>query len=219
MVSFTSHLKKDRYRVVDGKSTIELKLKTPNQLFDERDPSPFRERDLDDDAVRYIVSAYRELSSDREAKLSLYFASLGDFENNTDTIRRAIHAHFEYEAELKRRELRFIFKQGFISLFIGLTFLLVCTWFSHAVPTEKTTGIFHSLLGEWLLLMGWVATWKPISIFLYEWWPIQSAQNILRELSKIEVHIHPIEASTIIAESTRETRTEVPLATRLPMTS
>ena len=32
-----------RYPVIDGKASVELKLRTPRQLFDERDPAPFRD--------------------------------------------------------------------------------------------------------------------------------------------------------------------------------
>lgn len=183
---------KNRYRMVDGKPTIDLKLKTPNQLFDERDPAPFRDRDLDDDAVRYIVSSYKELPTEKEATLSLYFASMGGFEG-TDEIRRAIHSYFVYEAEQKRRELRETFKHGFISLAIGLSFLLTCTWFSITVDAEGS--LFRSLMKEWLMLMGWVSTWKPISIFLYEWWPIRGAMRTLRELGEIEILFYTTEAA------------------------
>ncbi|MCM2281137.1 MAG: hypothetical protein NDI61_04750 [Bdellovibrionaceae bacterium] len=182
----------NRYRMIDGKPTIDLKLKTPHQLFDERDPAPFRERDLDDDAVRYIVSSYKELPSEKGATLSLYIANMASFEGNPDEIRRAIHTYFIYEAELKRRELRDTFKHGLISLVIGLSFLAICTWFSMTVNAEG--HLFRSILKEWLMLMGWVATWKPISIFLYEWWPIRGAMHILRDLGQIEIQVYAPES-------------------------
>lgn len=191
MDSFTPK-QKDRYRVIDGKASIDLKLKSPHHLFDERDPAPFRDRDLDDDAVRYIVSSYRDVASASDVKISLYFAGMGEFDGNSDIIRKAIHGYFSFEAELKRRELKETFKQGFISLFIGLTFLLACTGFTHAVPNVENPGIVQSMLHEWMFIMGWVAMWKPISIFLYEWWPIRGALCDLRDLSTIEIEIRPI---------------------------
>ena len=178
-----------RYRVMDGKPSIDLMLKSPHQLFDERDPSPFRERDLDDDAARYIVSSFRELSDDGQARLRLYFTGMGEFEQNWDVIPKAIHAHFEYESELKRRELRDTFKQGFISLAIGLTFLFAFTWFSQGVHQTENAGVFRSLLHEWMFIMGWVSMWRPINIFLYEWWPIHSAQRTLSALARIEIEV------------------------------
>jgi len=40
--------------------------KSARQLFDMRDPSPFRERDLDDDAVEYLLlSSAREIGHRR----------------------------------------------------------------------------------------------------------------------------------------------------------
>jgi hypothetical protein len=29
-----------------------------------------------------------------------------------------------------------------------------------------------SLLSEGLLIIGWVALWRPVESFLYDWWPI-----------------------------------------------
>jgi hypothetical protein len=195
---------KNRYRVVDGKTSIELKLKTPHQLFDERDPAPFRERDLDDDAVRYIIDSYKGISTDAEdIKLSLYFAEMGTFRNEGDVIPKAIRAFFEYETELKHRELRETFREGFISLFIGLTFLLLCSWFSHSSYAES--GLLQTFTKEWLMLMGWVSMWRPINIFLYEWWPIRETMKTMQELSQVEIEVHTADRAPYI-EPTPELR-------------
>lgn len=207
---------KSRYREIDGKPAIELKLKTPQQLFDERDPAPFRERDLDDDAVRYIVSSYKEMPKDKNPKLSLYIQSMHGFDGNAEEIRRAIRSHFLYEAELKRRELRETFKHGFIALGIGLSFLLTCTWFSMTVNAEGS--LFRSLMKEWLMLMGWVSTWKPISIFLYEWWPIRGSMKTLLELGEIEIDIVAAEAE-VQAQHATHASTKKESAVTLPLTT
>jgi hypothetical protein len=28
------------------------------------------------------------------------------------------------------------------------------------------------VLGEGLLIIGWVALWRPVEMFLYDWWPV-----------------------------------------------
>ena len=203
---------KNRYRVVDGKTSIELKLKTPHQLFDERDPAPFRERDLDDDAVRYIIDSYKGIHSDADdVKLSLYFAEMGNFKNDGDVIPKAIHTFFDYEAELTHRELRETFKEGFISLAIGLTFLAVCSWFSHSSYAES--GFLQTFAKEWLMLMGWVSMWRPINIFLYEWWPIRNNLSVMKELSAIEIEVRFTDRA-LIPEPAAEVRrdTAIPIA-------
>jgi len=42
-----------------------------------------------------------------------------------------------------------------------------------------------------LLIFGWVANWRPIEIFLYEWWPIVRRRNLYRRLAAAEVDLTP----------------------------
>jgi hypothetical protein len=189
-----------RFKSIGGRPVIELNLKTPHQLFDERDPAPFRDRDLDDDAAHYILSSYRELPSKPRAKLSLYFSSMGEFEQQPGVIANAIRSYFEYEAESKRRELRVLFNQGFVSLLIGLTFLLVCTYVSYVVNGRGYSGYWPTFAHEGLLLMGWYAMWKPINTFLYEWWPLRETIEILDHLSDLEIEINEVRKPVAAAE-------------------
>lgn len=187
-IQFKGTRLRPRYRVSGGKHSIELKLQTPHQLFDERDPAPFWVRDLDDEAARYIIGSFRDLKGLGDAKLTLYLEAMGDFAGRTQEIADAIHAFFRYESEAKRRELREIFKQGVLSLVIGAMFLATCMTLAGARFSgagSQLLSIFH----EGLVIMGWVAMWKPISIFLYEWWPIYESLTVLRKLSRVEVEI------------------------------
>jgi hypothetical protein len=192
--------RRPRYRVIGGVPSIELKLRSPRQLFDERDPAPFRERDLDDDAVRYIVTSFRELKDQEDVKVQLYFESLGEFENNPIDIGRALHSFFRYESDMRRRDLRSIFHQGLFSLAIGLVFLTLCTWFAYGFENQHPL-FWQSLLHEGLLVAGWVSMWKPISIFLHEWWPIADDVRTYARLSEVEVEVAPLKPATMPASA------------------
>ena len=52
--------------------TISLKLRDTNQLFNSMDPSPFIEKDLDDDAEEFIVSWAQEFSLSVPIKLRIH---------------------------------------------------------------------------------------------------------------------------------------------------
>ena len=56
---------RNRYRVEKGSSCIDLKVRHSRQLFDTRDPAPFHERDLDADAVEYLLAAAQEIPRKR----------------------------------------------------------------------------------------------------------------------------------------------------------
>jgi len=193
---FKRAARRPRYRVIGGVPSIELKLRSPRQLFDERDPAPFRERDLDDDAVRYIVSAFNELNEQENVKVQLYFESLGEFENNPVDIGRAIHSFFRYEADMKKRHLKTIFHQGLVSLAIGLVFLVLCTWFAYGLENQHPP-FWQSLIHEGLFITGWVSMWKPISTFLHDWWPIADDVRTLSRLAEVEVEVAPLKPAVV----------------------
>jgi hypothetical protein len=48
-----------------------------------------------------------------------------------------------------------------------------------------------SIISESLIIVGWVANWKPIEIFLYEWWPIRRQISLYERLRDAEVSIRP----------------------------
>ena len=48
-------------------------------------------------------------------------------------------------------------------------------------------GPLGSLLNEGLLIIGWVANWKPIEIFLYDWRPMHHQREILGSLARMEI--------------------------------
>lgn len=40
-----------------------------------------------------------------------------------------------------------------------------------------------------MLFAGWVALWRPLDFFLYEWWPIAGERRWSDRLSRIEAQI------------------------------
>ena len=45
------------------------------------------------------------------------------------------------------------------------------------------------LVREGVLIVGWVAMWRPIEIFLYDWWPIRAEWRLFQRLSVMPVRI------------------------------
>jgi hypothetical protein len=70
--------------------TISLKLRDMNQLFNSMDPSPFIEKDLDDDAEEFIVSWAQEFSPKAPLKLRIYLDQWPT-EDPKELIRTAVH--------------------------------------------------------------------------------------------------------------------------------
>jgi hypothetical protein len=85
--------------------------------------------------------------------------------------------------------LRRLFRVGRISLAIGLTVLATLTGLGHLAATVVSGGI-GQIVNESLSIGGWVAMWRPIEIFLYEWWPIRDDARLAERLAAMPVRLH-----------------------------
>jgi hypothetical protein len=51
---------------------------------------------------------------------------------------------------------------------------------------------FLRVLKESLLIGGWVAMWRPMQVFLYDWWPLVRRGRIYRSLGNAIVHVSQV---------------------------
>jgi len=42
---------------------------------------------------------------------------------------------------------------------------------------------------EGLTIIGWVAMWRPIEIFLYDWWPIDHRRRVYLSLGRAHIAV------------------------------
>jgi hypothetical protein len=167
---------------------IKVHVSELKQLFNAIDPSPFRERDLDPNAEEFITDWAKEASPSATLGLAVQLDRPAGQPNEPAELRAAIHEFFRRRAELSRRRLRELFRRGRTSLVIGLCVLGVSLAAGTLVGRFFSTHIAGTLQ-EGLLIGGWVAMWRPIEIFLYDWWPIRAEAALADRLSVMPVRI------------------------------
>ncbi len=166
---------------------IEVKVQTLHQLFNSMDPSPFHERDLDHDAEEFIVSWAQEHHRTTPLKLLVHLGQPPEGGDAAKIVSDSIHHYFEYKAAMSRREVRRLMREGWISLLIGLTFLAACVITAQMIA--RRIPQWQELTKEGLTILGWVAMWHPLEIYLYRWWPQWSLGRIYRKLSTMPVEV------------------------------
>ncbi len=176
------------YRDRDGFRLIEITLREPRQLFNNLDPAPFHEKDLEASAEDYIVTAVREIGLTRPTKLAIYLPAAALLSDDAQNVPAAIHNYFAYREQHTRRELHDLLRTGLIILVIGLVFLFACLWARGAA--RAFAAPWAAILNEGLLIMGWVAMWRPINVFLYDWWPVRQRQKTFARVAVIPVELH-----------------------------
>jgi hypothetical protein len=171
----------------EGRGVIEVSLRELRQLFNSFDPSPFPHKDLDDDAEEFIVSWAREFHRRTPLRLVVHLQEPVD-SAAAKLVEHDVQRFFAYRTELTRCEFRQLMKRGRISLLIGLAFLSTC------LTVVKLMGGFGDapliwLMRESIMIVGWVAMWRPLEIFLYDWWPLASLLHVYRRLGAMPVEL------------------------------
>lgn len=166
---------------------ISLKLHDVSQLFNSMDPSPFIEKDLDDDAEEFIVSWAQEFSADAPLKLRIYLEQW-PIDDPKETITTAVHNYFTHRARITHLEFDRLLKQGRTSLIIGLAFLAVCLILSNVLLSQRPET-WAAIARESLTIAGWVAMWRPMQIYLYDWWPVRRRGRIYGKLGRMPIEV------------------------------
>ena len=172
-----------------GSARIEVHVTELKQLFHSLDPTPFRERDLDPKAEQFIVEWARELHADAPLTLLIHVDREEASNEQIQIVRDAVHDYFAVRAESARRRLRQLLRVGRTSLVIGLVFLSVMILAGDLATEWLEHTRFGTVLREGLLIGGWVAMWRPIEIFLYDWWPIRGEARLYDRLSASTVEV------------------------------
>jgi hypothetical protein len=55
--------------------------------------------------------------------------------------------------------------------------------------SEETVRKVHGICAQLLIIGGWVAMWRPMEIFIYEWWPLMRTGRLYEKLSRMRVEV------------------------------
>jgi len=165
-------------------AVIEVHVGELKQLFDAIDPSPLRERDLDPKAEEFIVGWAKEFPKD--ARLALVV----DLDRKAATVLRdSIHEFFWHRAKRFHQRLRELFRVGRTSLVIGLVTLGAAIALGDFLATLLKTSRIGEIVRESLTIGGWVSMWRPLEVFLYDWWPVRNEARLSDRLAAMPVRI------------------------------
>lgn len=183
---------------------IEVKLMELNQLFNSMDPSPFHERDLDHNAEEFIVSWAQEHPRQHDLKLVVHLArSPANIDDARKLVAESVGHYFEYRADMMLREFKRLMREGRAALAVGLLFLAACqgliiVFFPPAIEWDdiaRSMGVpmlsqqLGTFFREGLTIIGWVAMWRPLEIYLYRWWPLLARRRLYQRLCSMPVEV------------------------------
>jgi hypothetical protein len=163
-----------RYRVENDVHCVDIRIGAVEQLFDNRDPAPFRERDLDPDLVEYLIDAAEDLDPLGPFKIVFWFTGPKPPEDVTPAFR----AHFEYELGRVMRHRRRQRRIGVVALAVGIALLVLLLSGAHLLLSAPP-GTLRDVIREGMVIFSWVALWRPVDALIYDWLPVRRQRKLM----------------------------------------
>jgi hypothetical protein len=167
-------------------AAVNIHIRELSQLFNSFDPSPFWDRDLDREAAEFIEGEFSEKLSAETWNLYVHAhdgtASAMDLQTALEnyygrmagSARRAVREHlWSSQWTLLAGVLVFLLSMGLRSMLGGLL------------------GTLPQILDEGLIILAWLALWRPAEMLLYGWVPLRRKQQLYERLARIRVFVRP----------------------------
>lgn len=172
----------------DSIPRLALRVREIAQLFNSMDPTPFLNKDLDKEAEAFIETWATGFAPGSYFHITIHIEQWPTDGDPGEMLSGAIHNHFSFKAEGARTTVKHFLQQGRTSLVIGLVFVSLCLAAADAIGNLGTnTGL--TIARESLTIVGWVAMWRPLQIFLYDWWPLQRQVRLYEKLGSAHIQV------------------------------
>lgn len=166
---------------------IDLRLSHPDQLFDSLDPSPFHDKALDRDAEAYLIECAGELPP--RVPFTLRLHGPAEVAGALEAITIGIHRHFALAHTQAQRRHRRRARVARAAILFGL-FGLGAALLLRALVADWG-GTLGDVLAEGLLILAWVALWRPAEMLIFDSWEQREELRLLRELGRVPVQLAP----------------------------
>jgi hypothetical protein len=169
---------------MESSSTIEIDIHILAELFNPLDPSPLHARALASSAERYLITCADARRANASLQLRVHYPA--SLQAHAAEISDGIHEHFRRAHALGQRKFKRRLRMGAGAL-AGGVFVLALSVGLRGTLGDATGRGLGSGFAEGLLILGWVAMWRPIEILLYAHWESHLNHAVLDRLARIAV--------------------------------
>lgn len=168
IITSITHPNKDLYRYDKDTNTshIDIELDFYRELYNEWDFSPITNRDLDQELFEYLEECAEEIPANH--KINIVF-NVPKTIKNTDKEEKSVQGfanYFNYELRKENNKIRTALHDAALFAVYGALLLFAGTSLIRFLEAH-TVYRNVSVLGEGLVIGGWVFTWEVVSIVFF----------------------------------------------------
>jgi hypothetical protein len=153
-------------------------------MFNSLDPSPFWDRDLDRAAAEFIEEEFTEKAAADVWHLNVHVhEGLG----LAADLQTAVENYYGRLATSARRAMREHWWMGQLAL-LGGGVIFVLSLSAREI-LRRSLGELPLVLDEGLIILGWLALWRPADVLMYEWVPLYRKYRRFKRLAGIRVSV------------------------------
>lgn len=182
-----ARLRHRRRHRASSSAVVNIYIRDLSQLLNSLDPSPFWDRDLDREAAEFIEDEFSDKLSAETWTLYVHAHEGGT--SSTD-LQTALESYYGRMASSARRALREHLWSGQWTLVGGVAVFLLSMGLRSMLG--GLLGTLPQMLDEGLIILAWLALWRPAEMLLYGWVPLRRRQQLYERLAGIRVLVRPV---------------------------
>lgn len=184
-LTFRALLGKGKHHAAQSAASVSIHVRDVAQMFNSLDPSPFWDRDLDRDAAEFIEEEFSEKLSAQTWHLHVHSH---DGAALAADLQAAVEHYYERLAGSARYRLRDEMRVAQVALLGGVAiFLLSMTL--RGVLTGMLQDSAPRMLDEGLIIIAWLALWRPVESLVYGWVPLYRKRRLYERLAAVRVSV------------------------------
>ncbi len=166
-------------------ATVSVRVRNLAQMFNSFDASPFWDRDLDEHAAAFIEEEFSENRSAAVWHLHVHASEGSELSGDLQPALEHYYTRMAHSATLRLREQLHL---GQLALLGGLGIFLLSMSARRILASLSPQGL-SPLLGEGLIILAWLALWRPVETLLYGWVPLYRRRRLYQRLAAIQVTV------------------------------
>ena len=187
-----------RRRRHDGRTaTVSIHVRNLAQMFNLLDPSPFWDRDLDRDAAEFIEEEFSDRRDAGRWRLSVHASEGAAL---AEDLRSAVARYYQRLVASTRRQQREQMRLTQWALLGGSVIFLLSMSARRLLDHLLAHGTSR-LLDEGLIILAWLALWRPAESLVYGWVPLWRKRRMYERLAAMRVNVHVVTPPAGLAQT------------------
>ena len=178
-----------------GTASVSLHVREIGQLYNSFDPSPFWDRDLDRNAAGFIEDEFSDRLSADHWHLKVHTQAGAA---SRDDLQAAVENYYTRLANSARRDMAEELRMGQLALLGGIAIFLACMGARELLL--RSLGELPRTVDEGLIILAWIAMWRPLGALAYEWIPFLRKRRLYQRLAGIRVEVRPAPAPATVSK-------------------